>query len=97
MPLWIGAQQYLDTCAARKLGRACDLEVGLRAVAVAAASISAVTVGSSRQMAGSASSRAGFAALAGSEELRRQAVNDNTGGRPQVLDALKTRAEQSSA
>jgi uncharacterized protein YndB with AHSA1/START domain len=38
----------------------------------------------------------GFAALAGSEELRRQAVKDNTGGWPQELDALKTRAEQSS-
>ncbi|MET9513538.1 SRPBCC domain-containing protein [Streptomyces sp. NPDC002994] len=39
----------------------------------------------------------GFAALAGSEELRGQAVKDNTGGWPQVLDALKTRAEQPSA
>jgi uncharacterized protein YndB with AHSA1/START domain len=38
----------------------------------------------------------GFAALAASEELRAQAVKDNTGGWPQVLDALKTRAEQSS-
>jgi uncharacterized protein YndB with AHSA1/START domain len=36
----------------------------------------------------------GFAALAGSEELRRQAMNDNTGGWPQELDALKSRAEQ---
>ncbi len=36
----------------------------------------------------------GFAALAGSEELRRRAVKDNTGGWPQVLDALKTRAEE---
>jgi uncharacterized protein YndB with AHSA1/START domain len=35
----------------------------------------------------------GFAALAGSEELRRQAMKDNTGGWPQVLDALKARAE----
>jgi uncharacterized protein YndB with AHSA1/START domain len=35
----------------------------------------------------------GFAALAGSEELRRQAVKNNAGGWPQVLDALKTRAE----
>lgn len=35
----------------------------------------------------------GFAALAGSEELRRQAVKDNTGGWPEVLDALKARAE----
>ncbi|WP_248962763.1 SRPBCC domain-containing protein [Sphaerisporangium perillae] len=38
----------------------------------------------------------GFAALAGTEELRSQAVKDNTGGWPQVFDALKTRAEQSS-
>jgi len=38
----------------------------------------------------------GFAALAGSEELRGRAVKDNTGGWPQELDALKTRAEQSS-
>ncbi len=36
----------------------------------------------------------GFAALAGSEELRSQAVKDNTSGWPQVFDALKTRAEQ---
>lgn len=35
----------------------------------------------------------GFAALAGSEELRSKAVEDNTGGWPQVLDALKRRAE----
>lgn len=35
----------------------------------------------------------GFAALVGSEELRRKAVQDNTGGWPQVLDALKVRAE----
>ncbi|MET8327463.1 SRPBCC domain-containing protein [Streptomyces sp. NPDC005181] len=38
----------------------------------------------------------GFEALAGSEELRSQAVKDNSGGWPQVFDALKTRAEQSS-
>lgn len=38
----------------------------------------------------------GFGALAGSEELRSQAVKDNTGGWPQVLDAFKTRAERSS-
>jgi uncharacterized protein YndB with AHSA1/START domain len=38
----------------------------------------------------------GFAALAGSEELRSQAVQDNSGGWPQELDALKTRAEQPS-
>ena len=38
----------------------------------------------------------GFAALAGPEELRGQAVQDNTGGWPQELDALKTRAEQVS-
>jgi uncharacterized protein YndB with AHSA1/START domain len=39
----------------------------------------------------------GFAALAGSEELRRRAVEDNSGGWPQVLDALMKRAEQPSA
>ncbi|HEY5361042.1 MAG TPA: SRPBCC domain-containing protein [Streptosporangiaceae bacterium] len=39
----------------------------------------------------------GFAALAGSEDLRRQAVQDNTHGWPQEIDALKMRAEQSSA
>lgn len=39
----------------------------------------------------------GFAALAGSEELRSKAVEDNTGGWPQVLDALRKRAEQPSA
>ena len=39
----------------------------------------------------------GFAALTGSEELRRRAVEDNTSGWRQVLDALKTRAEQSAA
>ncbi|MFI6444323.1 SRPBCC domain-containing protein [Kitasatospora sp. NPDC050543] len=39
----------------------------------------------------------GFAALAGSEELRRKAVQDNTGGWPQVLDAFKKRTEQSAA
>ncbi|MDP9224292.1 MAG: SRPBCC domain-containing protein [Actinomycetota bacterium] len=39
----------------------------------------------------------GFAALAGPAELRRRAFKDNTGGWPQELDALKTRAEQSSA
>jgi uncharacterized protein YndB with AHSA1/START domain len=38
----------------------------------------------------------GFAALAASEELRSQAVKDNTGGWPQELDALRARAEQSS-
>lgn len=35
----------------------------------------------------------GFAALAGSEELRSRAVKDNTGGWPEELDALKSRAE----
>jgi uncharacterized protein YndB with AHSA1/START domain len=35
----------------------------------------------------------GFASLGGPEELRKKAVEDNTGGWPQVLDALKTRAE----
>ncbi|MFC8824124.1 SRPBCC domain-containing protein [Streptomyces sp. NPDC057137] len=39
----------------------------------------------------------GFEVLAGSEELRSQAVKDNTGGWPQVLDAFKKRAEQPSA
>jgi uncharacterized protein YndB with AHSA1/START domain len=39
----------------------------------------------------------GFALLAGSQELRSQAVQDNTRGWPQELDALKVRAEQSSA
>jgi uncharacterized protein YndB with AHSA1/START domain len=38
----------------------------------------------------------GFATLAESEELRGQAVKDNTGGWPEVLDAFKTRTEQSS-
>ncbi|MBP0452845.1 SRPBCC domain-containing protein [Kitasatospora sp. RG8] len=38
----------------------------------------------------------GFAALAGSEELRSQALKDNTGGWPQVLDAFKKRVEESS-
>ncbi|MEV0595781.1 SRPBCC domain-containing protein [Nonomuraea cavernae] len=38
----------------------------------------------------------GFAALAGSEELRGRALKDNTDGWPQVIDALKTRAEHSS-
>jgi uncharacterized protein YndB with AHSA1/START domain len=38
----------------------------------------------------------GFAALAASDELRGQAFKDNTRGWPQVLDAFKTRAEQSS-
>lgn len=36
----------------------------------------------------------GFAALAGSEEVRSKAVKDNTGGWPEELDALKARAEQ---
>ncbi|MDP5315860.1 SRPBCC domain-containing protein [Streptomyces poriferorum] len=36
----------------------------------------------------------GFAALAGSEELRTQNLKDHTGGWPMELDALKTRAEQ---
>jgi uncharacterized protein YndB with AHSA1/START domain len=39
----------------------------------------------------------GFAALAGSEELRRRAFKDNTGGWPEVLDAFTTRAEQPAA
>jgi uncharacterized protein YndB with AHSA1/START domain len=39
----------------------------------------------------------GFAALAASEELRRKAMEDNNGGWPMELDALKVRAEQLSA
>jgi uncharacterized protein YndB with AHSA1/START domain len=39
----------------------------------------------------------GFAALAGSEDLRSRAVRDNTGGWPQVFEAFKKRAEQSPA
>ncbi|MFJ7271030.1 SRPBCC domain-containing protein [Streptomyces sp. NPDC099050] len=39
----------------------------------------------------------GFAALAGSEELRAKALKDNTGGWPQVLDAFKKRVEQPAA
>ncbi|GHB10155.1 MULTISPECIES: SRPBCC domain-containing protein [Streptomyces] len=38
----------------------------------------------------------GFAALAGSEDLRAKAHSDNAGGWPQVLDAVKTRVEASS-
>ncbi|MYV99368.1 SRPBCC domain-containing protein [Streptomyces sp. SID3343] len=38
----------------------------------------------------------GFAALAGSEELRRTVVEGNSEGWPQELDALKGRAEQPS-
>lgn len=38
----------------------------------------------------------GFAGLAGSQELRSQALKDNTGGWAEVLDAFKARAEQSS-
>lgn len=36
----------------------------------------------------------GFASLPGSDDLRAQAVRDNTGGWPQVLDAFRKRAEQ---
>jgi len=36
----------------------------------------------------------GFASLAASEELRTKAVEDNTGGWPQCLDALRKQAEQ---
>ncbi|GAA1355366.1 SRPBCC domain-containing protein [Streptomyces beijiangensis] len=39
----------------------------------------------------------GFAALAGPEDLRSQAVKDNTGGWPEVLDAFRKRAEQAPA
>lgn len=35
----------------------------------------------------------GFAALAGSEELREKAHQDNTGGWTEVLDALRKKAE----
>jgi uncharacterized protein YndB with AHSA1/START domain len=38
----------------------------------------------------------GFSALAGSEELRGRAVQDNSGGWPLELDALKARAEKPS-
>lgn len=38
----------------------------------------------------------GFAALTGSEELRSRAVEDNSGGWPQVLDSVKTRIERSA-
>ena len=38
----------------------------------------------------------GFSTLAGSEQMRNQAVEGNTSGWPQELDALRTRAEQSS-
>ena len=36
----------------------------------------------------------GFAALAGSEELREEAIRFNTEGWPQVFEAVKNRAEQ---
>ncbi|WP_405608061.1 SRPBCC domain-containing protein [Streptomyces sp. NBC_01511] len=39
----------------------------------------------------------GFATLGGSEELRLQAVKDNSIGWPEELGALKARAEQPSA
>jgi uncharacterized protein YndB with AHSA1/START domain len=39
----------------------------------------------------------GFAALAGSDELRSSSLKDNTEGWPLELDALKTRAEQPAA
>jgi uncharacterized protein YndB with AHSA1/START domain len=38
----------------------------------------------------------GFAALAGPPELREKAVKDNSGGWPEVLDAFRKRAEQTS-
>ena len=37
----------------------------------------------------------GFAALPGTDEFRRKAVEDNTGGWAEVLDGVKTRAERS--
>lgn len=39
----------------------------------------------------------GFAALAGSDELRRRAVEDNSGGWPQVLEAVRARLEKPDA
>ncbi|WP_033438939.1 SRPBCC domain-containing protein [Saccharothrix sp. NRRL B-16314] len=36
----------------------------------------------------------GFATIVASEDVRAQALSDNTGGWPQVIDALKDRAEQ---
>jgi uncharacterized protein YndB with AHSA1/START domain len=36
----------------------------------------------------------GFASLAAPDETRRRAVEDNSGGWPKELDALRTRAEQ---
>jgi len=36
----------------------------------------------------------GFAALAAAEDVRSKAMQDNSGGWTQVLDAFKTRAEQ---
>ncbi|MBT2211174.1 MULTISPECIES: SRPBCC family protein [Actinomadura] len=36
----------------------------------------------------------GFAALAGSEDLRAQAVKDNSGGWPEVLENFKARVEK---
>ncbi|WP_328303057.1 SRPBCC domain-containing protein [Streptomyces sp. NBC_00435] len=39
----------------------------------------------------------GFSALAGSEELRNKALEDNTGGWPQVLGAFKERVERLAA
>ncbi|MFF2040976.1 SRPBCC domain-containing protein [Kitasatospora sp. NPDC058170] len=39
----------------------------------------------------------GFAALAGSPELRSKALKDNTDGWPQVLDAFRKRVEQPAA
>jgi uncharacterized protein YndB with AHSA1/START domain len=39
----------------------------------------------------------GFSALRGTEDVRRKAVEDNTGGWAEVIGALKARAEQPSA
>ncbi|MHA6761885.1 SRPBCC family protein [Streptacidiphilus sp. PAMC 29251] len=47
-------------------------------------------------MPGTVAVESGFAALAGSSELRGQAFEDNSGGRPLELDALKARVEQAS-
>jgi uncharacterized protein YndB with AHSA1/START domain len=39
----------------------------------------------------------GFATLAASDEVRRKALEDNAGGWPEELDALRARAEQLAA
>jgi len=39
----------------------------------------------------------GFGGLAGGDELRRKAVEDNTGGWAEMIENVKTRAEQATA